>query len=257
MVFLQRISIIKRGSPPYPSIREERAHSIMRKRNVVLSCILLAMGMAVTGCASPSADGSVEVDGHRLVDLQLPSGLLWAETNVGAETPTDYGLHFAWGETKAKADFSQATYRYGTAFEKMTRYNAADTLTVLLPEDDAATAAWGKAFRIPTSQEMEELGDTANCVWTWVEKASPKGDKVHGYEVKSKRNGRTLFLPASGAQNGKNCFLDGSDAVYWSATLSTRSYGEAFCLYFNLGHYSLYMNDRSIGASVRPVMERK
>ncbi len=228
----------------------ERIHSLTRN-------LLLAMGMVLAGCAAPSADGSVEVDGHRFVDLQLPSGLLWAETNVGADAPTDYGTHFAWGETKAKTDCSQATYRYGTDFEKMTRYNAADSLTTLVPEDDAATMVWGKACRMPTSREMEELGDTANCSWTWTEKATPKGGKVHGYEVKSKRNGRTLFLPASGAQNGKNSYLDGSDAVYWTGSLSPRSYGEAFCLYFNLGHYSLYMNDRSIGASVRPVMERK
>ncbi len=252
MVYLQP----KRDAPLSLHV-EERACKTMRRRTFVLSCILLAMGMVQTGCASPSADGSVEVDGHRFVDLQLPSGLLWAETNVGAEAPSDYGDRFAWGETKTKADCSQSTYLYGSDYEKMTRYNASDTLTVLLPGDDAATVLWGKACRMPAGKEMEELCDTTNCSWTWVEKASPKGGTVLGYEVKSKRNGRTLFFPASGAQNGKNCFLDGSDAVYWSATLSPRSCGEAFCLYFNIGHYSLYKNNRFIGASVRPVTEKK
>lgn len=33
------------------------------------------------------------------VDLGLPSGLLWATCNVGAEKPEDYGDYYAWGET--------------------------------------------------------------------------------------------------------------------------------------------------------------
>ena len=34
------------------------------------------------------------------VDLGLPSGLLWATCNVGANSPEDYGDYFAWGETQ-------------------------------------------------------------------------------------------------------------------------------------------------------------
>ena len=36
---------------------------------------------------------------HTYVDLGLPSGTLWATTNIGATTPGDYGDYFAWGET--------------------------------------------------------------------------------------------------------------------------------------------------------------
>lgn len=34
-------------------------------------------------------------DGHRYVDLGLPSGTFWATCNVGANTPNDYGMYFA------------------------------------------------------------------------------------------------------------------------------------------------------------------
>lgn len=37
---------------------------------------------------------------YNMVDLGLPSGLLWADRNVGATSPEDAGLYFAWGETK-------------------------------------------------------------------------------------------------------------------------------------------------------------
>ena len=38
-------------------------------------------------------------NGYEYVDLGLPSGLKWATCNVGASSPEEYGLYFAWGET--------------------------------------------------------------------------------------------------------------------------------------------------------------
>ena len=37
---------------------------------------------------------------YNMVDLGLPSGLLWADRNVGALAPEDFGTYFAWGETE-------------------------------------------------------------------------------------------------------------------------------------------------------------
>ena len=36
---------------------------------------------------------------YHMVDLGLPSGTLWADRNVGATSPEDVGLYFAWGDT--------------------------------------------------------------------------------------------------------------------------------------------------------------
>jgi hypothetical protein len=36
---------------------------------------------------------------YNMVDLGLPSGLLWADRNVGASAPEDFGTYFSWGET--------------------------------------------------------------------------------------------------------------------------------------------------------------
>lgn len=38
---------------------------------------------------------------YNMVDLGLPSGTLWADRNVGAASPEDYGSHFQWGDTNA------------------------------------------------------------------------------------------------------------------------------------------------------------
>ena len=35
----------------------------------------------------------------KFIDLGLPSGTLWADRNLGAEKPEDYGDYFRFGET--------------------------------------------------------------------------------------------------------------------------------------------------------------
>lgn len=50
------------------------------------------------GTGDPSTGGTAPA-GAVAVDLGLPSGTRWANMNVGAASPEDYGLYFAWGET--------------------------------------------------------------------------------------------------------------------------------------------------------------
>ena len=99
---------------------------------------------------------------HAYVDLGLPSGLLWATCNLGANNPEDYGDYFAWGETQPKDDFSWTNYQYCMgSFNTLTKYcnnpdigynGFIDDLTTLLPEDDAATANWGDEWRMPPKE---------------------------------------------------------------------------------------------------------
>ena len=95
----------------------------------------------------------VNVSDHGFVDLGLPSGLLWATCNVGADTPEGHGDYFAWGETTTKTTYNWSTYQYCNGSRlTLTKYCSdsrfgdngfTDDLTTLLPEDDAATANWG------------------------------------------------------------------------------------------------------------------
>ncbi len=201
-------------------------------------------------------DGGVVINGHRFVDLQLPSGLLWAETNVGAESATDNGDYYAWGETKTKADYSESAYLYGHSYDNMEKYNAADGKQVLEGTDDVAASSWGEPCRMPTCKEFEELKDTANCSWTWVEKVSESNDTLRGYGVKSQRNGNSIFLPAAGARNGTHLYLNGSDGNYWTSTLSDDNCGDAYTLSFYFANGSFYRNARYMGSSVRPVASK-
>lgn len=60
------------------------------------------------------------------VDLGL--SVKWAECNVGANTPTEYGNYYAWGELAPKIDYSWATYKFNPSGDGVTftKYNATD-----------------------------------------------------------------------------------------------------------------------------------
>ncbi len=190
------------------------------------------------------------------VDLGLPSGTKWATYNVGASSPTEYGDYFAWGETKPKEYYSGSTYKWCVgSYHRTTKYCADsrycvvdDNKTVLDAEDDAATANWGSAWRMPTREEIEELRD--GCSWKWVEDFNGSG--VNGRLGTSKKNGSTIFLPAAGSNNS-GLAQAGSSGRYWSSSLNANSV-EAVSLDFDHGVMYNIGYFRHIGQCVRAVL---
>ena len=148
------------------------------------------------------------------VDMGLPSGLKWATCNLGATSPEEYGNYYAWGETAPKTDYSWGTY-FDTTDEgsTFTKY-ATDKKTVLDPEDDAAYAALGGKFRMPTEADWQELYN--NCTWDW--KTTADGYASNGRLVTAS-NGNTIFLPAAGFRDGTTFKDAGSWGYYWSSSL--------------------------------------
>lgn len=210
----------------------------------------------------PSAPGyftykeSHYINRHEYVDLGLPSGLLWATTNVDANRPEEYGSYFAWGETNPKSEYSWATYKYangsGTTLTKYCTsydYGNVDYQEVLEEQDDAATANWGKPWRTPTLSETQELINY--CSWTYVTQ-----NGINGYIVTG-ANGNSIFLPAGGVMQYNMTFYSVTDACIQSATIFNASNGKpssASVLYIENGspHY-WYGWSRCWGYNVRPV----
>ncbi len=194
-------------------------------------------------------------DEHAYVDLGLPSGLLWATCNVGAETPEEYGDYFAWGETQPKDTYNWGTYQYCNGSNStLTKYcnnpdmgynGFTDNLTTLLPEDDAATANWGGEWRMPTKAEFEELYNNTTVTWT-------QQNGVNG-RLFTAANGNSLFLPAAGSRYNSSLDLAGSDGYYWSSSLYAGSPSYAWHLDFYSGNYLVDYRNRNYGRSVRPV----
>ena len=196
------------------------------------------------------------INGHRFVDLGLPSGLLWATCNVGAITAADDGNFYAWGETTTKENYDWDTYKYGTS-SNLTKYNKTDGKTVLDKEDDAAYVNWGSSCRMPTRVDFDELRNTDNCTWTWTSMTTSSGSSISGYKVTSKKNGNSIFLPASGYRYGSDLYIHGSYGDYWSSTLFLSNVSRAFYLNFYSSLYSSSRNYsyRCCGFAVRPVAE--
>ncbi len=191
------------------------------------------------------------VNGHKFIDLCLPSGTLWAETNVGANTATDDGNYYAWGEVEPKSTYSWDNYKYGTE-NNITKYKSKDGKTVLDKEDDAAYMNWGSFCRMPTNDEFDELLETANCTWEWTD---PSDSSVGYCTVTSKKNGKSIILPASGSRLDKdNCH--GSCGYYMSSTLDPYNDSEYYYLIFSKNTHESTIGRRYPGCPVRPVAKK-
>ena len=204
-------------------------------------------------------DSGGVIGGHEYVDLGLPSGLLWATCNVGANAPEDYGNYYAWGETAPKSNYSWSTYQYSMGYyNTLTKYCAqsnygyngfTDNLTTLLPEDDAATANWGNGWRMPTIEELQELYDNTTVTWT-------TQNGVNG-ALFTASNGSSLFMPAAGGRLDGGLYGAGTGGSCYSSSLATDASYAAKVFAFSLtGNYiSCHTNgyERYIGRTVRAV----
>lgn len=203
--------------------------------------------------------GNGSYNGHDYVDLGLPSGTLWATCNVGATTPDGYSEYFAWGETQPKTVYDWSTYKYCNGYyDQLTKYcnnynygynGFTDNLTMLLPEDDAATVNWGSGWRMPTYYEWNELLDYCTQMWT-------DQPGVNGLLLTAP-NGNSIFLPAAGHRIGSGINFAGINGVYWSSSLHSDSPNLAWDFYFlsdvsGMDGYNFYYRD--YGRSVRAVL---
>ncbi len=176
----------------------------------------------------------MEHNGHEYVDLGLPSGTLWATYNVGASSPEGYGYYYAWGETPPKATYIESNYTY------------LDNPTRLPLESDAAYVNWGGKWRMPNVTELHELID--NCTWTIT---SVNG--ISGYEVVSKYNDASLFLPYAGFYNVSGLSFVGKNGRYCTSSIISSGF---YALSIINSGVSVCNSTRQGGYSVRPVLSK-
>ena len=194
-------------------------------------------------------------NGYDYVDLDLPSGTLWATCNVGASKPSDYGLYFQWGDIsgytaeqigngsgKKKFASDWSDYKWGKN-PNFTKYTT--TGATLELEDDAAHVHMGGDWHMPTYSQLNEL--TANTT-----NKSVAQNGVNGTLVTSKVNpSKSIFIPMVGSVlNGSNDSIRGYGFI-WSSTLSSSGINYA---YWSNG-IRIYGEDvRCFGLSVRGVI---
>ena len=217
--------------------------------------------------------------------------LKWATMNLGAENVTDCGDYFAWGETapyyegtggwpatpkwmSGKASgYAWQSYCGSSSFSEWSTPPYDATTKILKPESDAAAQILGNGWRMPTSQEFQNLanacgGSSSYDITTYASTACGKAttftkgiywcgnyDGVAGCLFCDGTN--KLFFPAAGGVEGVKLSSKGSSGLYWSSSLYSNT-ALAYRLNFTSSSVSTQGNrNRFNGVSVRPVKEVK
>ena len=206
-------------------------------------------------------------DAHEKVQL-WEGGPYWATTNIGAEKPEDYGYYFWWGDTVgykrennawAACDGSSSyfsfcevnTPTYNKSLENLENEGwivSQDGTYVLVPEHDAAQVQWGRGWRMPTYQELDDL--TSKCDWTWTTM-----NGVNGYVVRGRDDyaSNSIFLPCSGNGDGTSLDHSGSYGYYWSSVPYSDGTDSWNLRVLSRSHFTNYYGRRRYGFTVRPV----
>ena len=212
--------------------------------------------IAITVLTIASCKKTDPYNGHEYVDLGL--SVKWATCNVGAEKPEDGGGLFAWGETQPKDKYTWSTYKHCKGSNKTltkycfdSSYGTVDNKTVLDKSDDAAHVNWGGKWRTPTHAEFEELYE--NCTWH-----TKTVNDVSGYEVKSKINGKSIFLPSlpnPGVGNDESTAFYVDCGFYWFSSLIEDIPGSAYSFFFCTidSNMDWGTERRYLGMAIRPV----
>ena len=188
-------------------------------------------------------------NGYEYVDLGLPSGLKWATCNIGATSPEQAGLYFAWGETTGYTAYQVTN---GERLFTRNKYDAGSAASIsadLTLEQDAAHINMGGNWRMPNINDCLELINNCNRVWT----ANYNGTEVSGCIFISKVNGKSIFFPAAGYCHDSyesNVNLCG---YCWLTSWQSSRYG--WNLYFQSNNQHIEYFERYHGHSVRGVCE--
>ena len=227
-------------------------------------------GECVLFPSKDNRDWSTFNNGFSYVDLGLPSKTLWATMNVGADKPTDFGLYFQWGDTKGYTsdqiglgdgqkkfapDWSDYKWLRNDAFTKyrnaFVKYkNSGLVLDILDLEDDAANVNMGGDWHIPTPSQIYELINETTSDWI-------KMDNVNGRLFTSKKNGKSIFIPAAGYAWYGSLNYSGSYGYVWSSMLNTVDVFSGQYLGFDSTYvYCFGDSNRYYGLSVRGVLDK-
>ena len=228
------------------------------------------------------------------VDLNLPSGTLWARYNLGVDfehlnDAHDYeGDFYAWGEVDTKDEYLISNYKfikqngnnrtlikYTLPVDKQINNlriykDPIDNKTQLDLEDDAAYV--NNPFRgmfdiiIPSMDQWKELIDNIDISWV------TNYNNIHnlnGCLLTSKNNQENLFLPITGAIMNDHLYyypVNEYEAYqfgyYQSSMLNTNNceYTQSICIretaFSSCGIYIRDNVHRLEGCTIRPVLKK-
>ena len=176
----------------------------------------------------------IQLSNDEYVDLGLPSGTLWYNKNLGANSPTARGYYFSWGNKEGYV----ASYTEGEYEGTIVGYS--------FIQDNLL----GEGWVIPTETQFQELLD--NCTITW-----ETIDGVPGKLFTSNINGNVIFLPNTGCGNGEVLSSPGFEAGYWTSTEDENDTDKAYAFAISTSILPnltpVHPEEKRFGYGIRPV----
>ena len=213
-----------------------------------------------------------------------PAGQLWAggpifaEYNVGASSPEEYGYYFWWGDTVGYTNngLSGASAKWVSVKDGTTsiQFDSSDTTANqtydkgidtlksegwigedgnLVAAHDAATAHLGAPWRMMTKAEFDEL--CANCETEWTNNWNNTGVKGRIVKGKGAYSANSIFLPTAGDGSASSLVDSGSEGYYWLSAPNSNVREYAWQKYFTSSEFYTYSSNRYYGHPVRPVRD--
>lgn len=184
--------------------------------------------------SSDNIENVQEITNHEQligIDLGLPSGTIWANMNVGANSISDFGDLFSWGESDTKKSYT--VYDYVNETKNQT----------LQGRHDAAYTILGLEWHTPSVSDFNELIE--NCNWRWTTL-----DGHNGYEIKG-HNGNSIFLPASGWIHTDSVEYRNEYGYYWTSDKVNDTFAKG--LLFSKSEKKIGNGYLYYGRNIRPI----
>ena len=229
-----------------------------RKTKIIGSMFLSCLALLMTGCQS-----NHKMQSAVTIDLGLPSGCLWAESNLGASSSEEAGYYFFWGDiAPCKKDarykyVSDGFYTRGGVSQYLkyitdSEWGIVDGKIIMESQDDAANTMLGDSWSIPSVEDFNEL--LTYCTWQDYVRNGVEGILFVG------PNGNSIFFPDLGHHADVFGMLIMSGTSFWTNSLSTdNSFDDRFAFAMAIQHtykgteVEIVSEYRTMGYSIRPV----
>ena len=153
-----------------------------------------------------------KIDLSQPVDMGLPSGVMWAPSNIEASSVEDLGTEYVWGDLDFDASSNSKVQWEDKKFDELYELGVLDSLKNLTPKYDIVVSVLGGNWRMPTIDDALELCN--NCIKT---KATING--AYGILYTSKINNNAIFIPTGGS--------DYYNSIWTSSYVDSYSYRNA------------------------------
>ena len=185
-------------------------------------------------------------------DLGL--SVLWANCNLGADSPEGAGRNYSWGAVQSVPnmdwnDYYCSEYECGTEYDPVYAAGLFETMDIASSDFDQAHVLLGAGWKLPSNDEFQELID--KCEW---ERTTIKG--INGFKITG-LNGNSIFLPDNGyGMPGGHGYSDyNGGGYYWSSSIASKTKGGT--LHFVAPNSkTITSNVRCYAQHIRPVFKQ-